>query len=119
MDVVVFRLGQQQFGIPVAQVGQVFPVAEIAPLPGASVPVRGTVDVHGELIPVVDLGRRSADAWTELHAEQRFILVAGPTRRLILLADEVEGVRSVSDGAPAESALIYVDDVLAIEPQAH
>jgi chemotaxis-related protein WspB len=118
LDVVVFRLGPQQFGIPVAQVGQVFPVAEIAPLAGASVPVRGAVDVHGDLMPVVDLGRRIADAWTELHAEQRFILVDGPTRRIVLLADEVEGVRSVSDDALAAGELIYVDDVLATAPQA-
>ncbi len=95
-----------------------FSVAEIAPLPGASVPVRGAVDVHGDVTPVVDLGRRIADAWTELNAEQRFILVAGPTRRLILLADEVEGVRSVSDEALASGELIYVDDVLATAPQA-
>lgn len=113
----MFRLGPQQFGIPVAQVGQVFPVAEIAPLPGANAPVRGAVDVHGELTPVVDLGRRITDAWTELHAEQRFILVDGPTRRIILLADDVEGVRSVTDAALAEGELIYVDDVLATELQ--
>lgn len=93
-------------------------MVEIAPLAGASAPVRGAVDVHGELTPVVDLGRRIADAWTELHAEQRFILVTGPTRRLILLADEVEGVRSVSAGAPDDGELIYVDDVLATELQA-
>jgi chemotaxis-related protein WspB len=117
VDVVVFRLGPQQFGIPVAQVGQVFPVAEIAPFAGASAPVRGAVDVHGELIPVVDLGRRISDAWTTLHAEQRLILVNGPTRRLMLLADEVEGVRSFSGDAPAESELIFIDDVLASEPQ--
>jgi purine-binding chemotaxis protein CheW len=117
LDVVVFRLGPQHFGIPVAQVGQVFPVTEISPLSGASVPVRGTVDVHGDLTPVVDLGRRSANAWTELYTDQQFILVEGPTRRLILLADEVEGVRSVPDGSLASDGLIYVDDALATEPQ--
>ena len=95
-----------------------FPVAEIAPLAGARAPVRGTVDVHGDVTPVIDLGRRIADTWTDLHAEQRFILVTGPTRRLILLADEVDGVRSVSGEAAAGGELIYVDDALATELQA-
>lgn len=118
MDVVVFRLGPQKFGIPVAQVGQVFPVAEIAPLSDARVPVRGVLDVHGNLTPVIDLGRRIADAWTPLHLEQQFILVNGPTRRLVLLADEVEGLRSVTEDGLASAGLIYIDDVLATEMQA-
>ena len=107
MDVVVFRLGAQQFGIPLAHVSQVFPVAEIAPLSGATVPVRGTIDLHGELTPVVDLGHRVAHAWTELRLEQQFILVTGPTRRVVLLADEVEGVQSIADGA-----LVLATDLL-------
>lgn len=112
MDVVVFRLGPQHFGIPVTQVGQVFPVAEIAPLTDARVPVRGTVDIHGDLTPVIDLGRRIANSWTPLHLEQQMILVESPTQRMVLLADEVEGVRSVPDHAPGSTGLIFVDDKL-------
>jgi purine-binding chemotaxis protein CheW len=115
MDVVVFRLGPQQFGIPVEQVAQVFPVAEIAPISDARAPVRGAVSVHGKVTPVVDLGRRIADAWTPLGLEQQFIYVNGPTRHLVLLADEVEGVRFVPDDAVASAGFIYVDDVLATE----
>jgi chemotaxis signal transduction protein len=115
VDVVVFRLGPEHFGIPVAQVGRVLPVSEIAPLAGARVPVRGVVDVHGDLMEVVDLGRRTADAWTALHIEQQFILVDGPTRRLILLADEVEGVRFIPEEARDDGGFTYVDDVLALE----
>ena len=110
MDVVVFRLGPQHFGIPVAHVGQVVPVAAIGPLPDATPPVRGAVDVHGEVMPVIDLAYGAAQTWTTLHAEQQFILVEGP-RRIVLLADEVEGVRSVPDGTYPDG-LIYVEDML-------
>jgi purine-binding chemotaxis protein CheW len=118
LDVVVFRLGPQQFAIPVMQVGQVFPVAEIGPLSDARAPVRGAVDVRGNVTPVVDLGRRIADAWTPLQLEQQFIFVRGPERNLVLLADEVEGVRSVPDDAFASTGLIYVDAALAMESHA-
>jgi purine-binding chemotaxis protein CheW len=114
LDVVVFRLGSQQFAIPVTQVGQVFPVAEISPLADARGPVRGAVDVRGNVIPVVDLGRRIAGAWTPLQLEQHFIFVNGPQRNLVLLADEIEGVRSVPDDAFAGSGLIYVDAATAL-----
>jgi purine-binding chemotaxis protein CheW len=110
LDVVVFRLGPQHFGIPVAHVGQVIPVSEIGPLPDAPPPVRGAVDVHGEVMPVIDLAYGTAQTWTTLHAEQQFILVEGP-RRMVLLADEVEGVRPVPHGTYPDG-LIYVEDVL-------
>lgn len=95
-----------------------FPVAEIAPLTGATGAVRGTVNLHGELTPVVDLGRRVSTAWTELHAEQRLVLVDGPAQRVLLLADEVEGVRTAADDALAAGELTYVDGPLAtrLEP---
>ena len=110
LDVVVFRLGPQHFGIPVAHVGQVVPVAAIGPLPDAAPPVRGSVDVHGDVMPVIDLAYGTAQTWTTLNAEQQFILVEGP-RRMVLLADEVEGVRSVPDGTYPDG-LIYVEDML-------
>lgn len=114
MDVVVFRLGPEHFGIPVGQVDQVIPVAEIGP-PSASAGagVRGCIDVHGDVMPVVDLGGRSAGTWTPLDLEQQFILVRRPAGRLVLLADAVEGVRSVPDsGALADDGVIAIDDVL-------
>jgi len=107
LDLVIFRLGPQHFGIPVAHVDQVIPVAEIGPLLDAPPPVRGAVDVHGEVMPVIDLAYGAAQTWTTLYAEQQFILLQGP-RRIVLLADEVEGVRSIPDGT-------YPDGVIAIE----
>jgi chemotaxis signal transduction protein len=106
-------LGPEHFGIPVAQVDQVIPVAEIGPpAAGASERVRGCIDVHGDVMPVVDLGGRNG-AWTALDLEQQFILVHGPAGRLVLLADAVEGVRSVPDyGALADDGVIAIGDVL-------
>jgi chemotaxis signal transduction protein len=94
------------------RVGQVFPVAEIAPLPNAPAMVRGTVDIHGDLVPVVDFGVRTSSEWTPLHLEQQFLLVDVPGGRRVLLADEVEGVRPLGDGTITDAGLIDVDDVL-------
>jgi purine-binding chemotaxis protein CheW len=113
LDVVVFRLGSQQFRIPVTRVDQVFSVAEISPCAEMSRLIRGVVDVHGDLTPVIDLGRRVADAWTELHAEQQFILIDTATRPVILLADEVERVLTLADGGFADAGLTSIDDALA------
>jgi purine-binding chemotaxis protein CheW len=114
MDVVVFRLGPQQFGIPVGRVRQVFPVAEITPQSDAPIPVRGVVDIHGDVTPVIDLGRRFAGAWTELRLEQHFILVDGATQQLALLAEDVEGVIRIPDSAVADMATLLPDAGVAV-----
>lgn len=104
IDVVVFRIGTRHFGIPIAQVGQVFPVAEIIPLADAPDPIRGLVTIRGTVTPVVDLRRRLDGCWNELRLSQRLILVQAPLRRFALLADDVDGVRHI----PAD-ALVDTD----------
>ena len=104
VDVVAFRVGARHFGIPVAQVDQVFPVAEITPLAGAPEPVRGLVTIAGTATPVVDLQRRLEGRWSELRLHQRLILVGASSRRFALLADDVAGVTSLSEAALADAS---------------
>jgi purine-binding chemotaxis protein CheW len=102
LDVVSFRAGGRHFGIPVAQVERVFHVAEIAPLSGAPIPIRGIVNIHGTVAPVVDLRRRFEERWTELRLSQRLVAIRTPQRPLALLADEVDGVRHIAEAALAD-----------------
>jgi purine-binding chemotaxis protein CheW len=116
MDVVVFRSGPRTFGIPVERVAQVFAVVEIAPLAGAPVPVRGVVDIHGSLTPVVDLGRRFAESWSELQLDGRLIYVDAAARPLLVLADDVDGVRSVDASEVADPGeLLTAAETAALE----
>jgi chemotaxis signal transduction protein len=97
IDVVAFRVGARHFGVPVAQVDQVFPVAEIAQLTDAPESIRGLVTIAGIATPVVDLQRRLEGRWSELRLQQRLILVRESTRRFALLADDVAGVTTLSE----------------------
>ena len=132
MELLVFRAGAQNFGVPVRQVGVVFPVAEIDPLPNAPGLIRGIVNVHGTVTPVVDLRRRFPRADTALRLDQRLILVFAGPRQFALLADDVDGVQRISDAsitdmetampgagvvstvAATGAGLIYIHDIDAL-----
>lgn len=52
---ITFRLGEEYFAIPVAQVREVLDLSQITKVPTAPAYLRGVVNVRGSAIPVVDL----------------------------------------------------------------
>jgi purine-binding chemotaxis protein CheW len=131
-ELLVFRAGAQTFGIPVSQVGVVFPVAEIDPLPNAPGTIRGIVNIHGTVTPVIDLQRRFTHIDATPHLDQRLILAFVGSRQFALLADDVDGVQRIPDAsitdmeiavpgagivttvAASGAGLIYIYDVDAL-----
>ena len=51
MDVLVFHLNAQRYGLPVADVQEVVRAVAVAPLPKAPRIVEGVIDVRGRLVP--------------------------------------------------------------------
>jgi purine-binding chemotaxis protein CheW len=93
---VVFKLDGQRFGLPLARVERVLPMLAIRPLPGAPEVSLGAINVHGRIIPVLDLRRR-------LQLDPRapdvgaHLILANTARRCVgLPVDEVLGVLEVA-----------------------
>jgi purine-binding chemotaxis protein CheW len=51
----VFRLGNEEFGIPVVQAREILNFKQITTLAGASRNVKGVMNLRGKIIPIVDL----------------------------------------------------------------
>jgi purine-binding chemotaxis protein CheW len=101
----VFQLGEQRCALPLAQVERVVRAVGVTPLPQArdGSPLRGVIDVHGDVVPVYDLRPTRV-----LTPEQQMVLVTlGQGKRGALLCDEVEGVREAppQDIAPSRELL--------------
>lgn len=103
VDIVAFRIGTRHFGIPVAQVDRVIHVVEITPLADAPELIRGFVTIEAAVVPVVDLGGRLEGRWSKLDLQQRLILAHGASRRVALLADDVDGVARVPESALSDT----------------
>lgn len=87
MDVLVFHLNGQRYGLVSADVRQVVRAVAIAPLPQAPSIVEGVINLRGALVPVLDIRARfELPAKPLALADQLIVATAG--RRVVALRVE-------------------------------
>jgi purine-binding chemotaxis protein CheW len=91
----IFRIDSVRHAITLAMVERVIRAAEITPLPGASGIVRGIVNIHGAIVPVVDTRRMLGAPERPLLPDDIFVIVRTGQRLVALVVDGVEHVTSV------------------------
>lgn len=104
MKVLVFHIGPDRYGLPLADVARVLPAVALKQLPLAPPYVAGLMDLHGEPVPVIDLSRLAGLASGQPWFDTRIILVdyplgGGTTAALGLLAEHVTGVELLDAAA--------------------
>jgi purine-binding chemotaxis protein CheW len=92
LTIVVFKLDGQRYAVPLAVVERVVQVAEITPLPNASQTILGAINVHGQVMVVLDLRRHLGLRPRELALSDELLIVRSAQRIVALLVDEVTGV---------------------------
>jgi len=129
LAVLVVHLADQRYGLPLASVERVVPMAYVQPLPPSSSGVVGALNLHGDILPVVDARPRLGLATPPMHAEHSLVLIAANSR-FLLWVDAVDDVMlAASSGASVSdsivSRVIRLDDALlpvlsaaALEPLA-
>jgi purine-binding chemotaxis protein CheW len=95
-ELVVFRLEQQRYALPVDRVERVLPMVALAAFPRAPGVVSGVFDLEGEIIPVVSLRRRFRLPDRPPRPDERLIVSTTRRRRVALAIDAVEPVVSVA-----------------------
>jgi purine-binding chemotaxis protein CheW len=100
----LFRLGAEEYGIPVLKVREIVGPQEPAPVPHTPRYVKGVINLRGKIIPITDL-------------RLRFGLQAiGPTNRACIIVVNVEGaVSEVLAGVIVDQVLEVADISADIE----
>lgn len=93
IEVVEFLLAQEKYGVESMSVREVYPVKDLARLPGAPPFVLGILNVRGKIYSVVDLKKFFDLPTGELGALNKVILLAGEGMEVGILADQILGVR--------------------------
>ncbi len=100
MKVLVFHIGADRYGLPLANVARVLPVMDMKRVPLAPDYVAGLIDLHGQAVPVIDLSRLAGLVPEQLWLDTRIILVhypaAGALATLGLLAEHVTGIEQIA-----------------------
>jgi len=60
VQLVVFRLGAEEYGVPITQVQEINRLTKPVKIPRSPVFLEGIINLRGEIIPVVDLKKRFA-----------------------------------------------------------
>lgn len=82
-QVVIFRLGKEEFGVPIESVQEIVRVPEeLTRVPKAAASVEGVINLRGAVLPVMDLRRRLGLEVIERTDGQRIMVIL------------IEGVRS-------------------------
>ena len=100
-QLVSFVIVEQQYALPLSVVERVLPMVAVSPLPHAPSIALGVINLHGQIIPVLDIRRRLGFP-TRDYGLTAHLLVARTHRRILALpVDEVWGVQEV----PAEAVV--------------
>jgi chemotaxis signal transduction protein len=89
--VLLVRLGERQYALPIASVERVLPMAYVSPLPDVGVGLLGMLNLHGAVLPVLDPRPLLGLPTPAPAVEHRLVLLSSTTRFLVWV-DNVEEV---------------------------
>lgn len=92
LSLLVFTVDSLRLGLRLEAVDQAVRACEVTPLPGAPAPVVGAVNMHGEIIPVLDLRQRLGVTARAIGVDDQFLMVRTGDRRYAVPVDDVDGV---------------------------
>jgi purine-binding chemotaxis protein CheW len=114
--VVAFALDGDRYGLPLDAVERVLPMVAVSPLPGAPEAVLGAINVHGVVVPVLDIRRRLGLPAGDLGPSARLLVARAGLRTVALPADDIAGVVDVREDSivPPESVLSGIEHVAGV-----
>lgn len=105
---VLFRLCGEEYGLPIASVQSIIRYEEPTPVPHAPEGVEGVFNLRGQVLPLIDLGRKLRGEPITVTPSSRIVVAEagmGPVGLAVDLVHEVASL-SLSDIRPApEGAL--------------
>ena len=95
LELVVFRLGPESYGLRLHEVREIIMVGQITPVPRAPQFVDGVLNLRGEVMPVVDLRTRFGLERVEATTISRILITSIGGVYTGLVVDAVDEVRPV------------------------
>jgi len=96
---VIFQLGESEFGVAINQVLRITRLMDITRVPRAPHFLEGVVNVHGEIVPVLDLKRRFDLPMGEYDDRARILIVEVEDQRVGMIVDSVTEIVRIPTAA--------------------
>jgi len=92
LQLVVFRLDDQRYALPLPAVERIVRAVEVTPLPKAPPIVLGAIDVEGRVLPVLNVRQRFRLPERGITHADQFLIARTAQRTVVLVIDEAQGV---------------------------
>ncbi len=92
VQLVTFRLGEEQYGVPIGAVQEIVRLPEITAVPEAPWFVEGVINLRGRIVPVLDLGKRLRLPDRPRTRKARVLIVETDRREVGLIVDAASEV---------------------------
>lgn len=99
----IFSLESSAYALPVHAVDRVLRAVRLQPLPQAPPLIAGLVNVHGEILPVLDLRRRFELPPKPPEPHHALIRIHTSRRDLLLTCDQAEGLQAFPEADLVDS----------------
>jgi purine-binding chemotaxis protein CheW len=117
VSLLLVKLGDSQYGLPLECVQRVLPMAFVLGLPNTGDGLLGMLNLHGQVLAVIDPHPRLGLPSPMLDADQRLVLLSGNVP-FLLWVDEVDAVATGAAGAlsvvPGQQAGSLIPHVLRL-----
>lgn len=108
---VVFQLDGQKFALPLNVVRRVIQIVEISALPNAPRYVCGIVNMHGEIISVINMRHVLGMPAKEVELSDKLLIVSSSSVQMALWIDDVHEVVEVLDKNLVNSEVLKYGDI--------
>ncbi|WP_371376336.1 chemotaxis protein CheW [Sporomusa aerivorans] len=96
LQLVIFRLAQEEYGLPITKVQEINRLVPITKLPQTPVFMEGIINLRGRIIPVVDLRKRFGLEVSDYDDDSRIIIVEVNGQTVGIIVDAVAEVVRLS-----------------------
>jgi purine-binding chemotaxis protein CheW len=97
LQLVVFRLDNEEYGINIMQVQEISPYQKLTKVPNSPAFVDGIVNLRGDVIPVVSLKKKFNLIESQVTELTRLIVINNGNRRTGFVVDDASEVITISD----------------------
>ncbi len=117
---VLFNLDQQQFALSLSMVESIARSVRIIPLPNAPDVVQGIINVHGRIIPVINIRERFRFPQKEMDLDDHLIIGRTSKQPLAIMVDDVEDIVEIESNKIIQQenilpGLEYIEGAAKIE----
>ncbi len=110
LQLVVFKIGNEEFGVEIAQVREIVRLLEITYMPKAPEFIEGVVNLRGQIVPIIDLAKRMSVKGQERGENTRIVIIEIQDNTVGMIVDSVsEVLRLPADGIEDVPGLITTE----------